>query len=502
MAFSAHAMAQCKARMIQKFMQDCVKRGDVPSRNERVELFAIMFDDDTVRKALRDDIAKGVVNKDGSLKTSAADPEPDSVERSEYKKKEGKRVIRNVLINGLALTGIEPAQVSIESSRAQQEPDRGEAEKSDLLGWPKHKRWSALEDSFFRKEALQMPGNPDKNVKPYTLRQGIMRDKKVIKDEQENFTAARMVYVRVPQKLLPLSNKSYYFHHGPLPGSGSTKLTAGKPPSILEPCKRKGGKAEDAERRLTVGLKDLRTLQDRTRSTLRYLNVISHSLDIMGRIALGDKDAPGTAIPREDLATTSVEVDQLLARDTLAVCREALSDAMALNFANEHSHTIVERSLVLVGDAQPEKDFIDDQKLSAARLAPNDSDTYLFGSEKSELEELWKVAKKDKRPVVSALTVTKPDPQPSSSGTQSFPQSFRSPLASSRPGQKKKGSGYGRGYNQGNGQQQGNQNNQNNRRDSDQGHQGGRGRGRGGKGRGGGQHPKSAGRGDQGKKPQ
>ena len=89
MTFSAHAMAQCKARMIQKFMQDCVKRGDVPSRNERVELFAIMFDDDTVRKALRDDIAKGVVNKDGSLKTSAADPEPDSVERSEYKKKEG-----------------------------------------------------------------------------------------------------------------------------------------------------------------------------------------------------------------------------------------------------------------------------------------------------------------------------------------------------------------------------------------------------------------------------
>ena len=111
-----------------------------------------------------------------------------------------------------------------------------------------------------------------------------MRDITAIQKELENHTAAQMVnvYVRVSKDKLPLSPKSFYFHHRPLPSTGSTKLMGGKPPQVIEPLKHKSSKAEDTERRLILGLKDMRILQNRTRSRMRYLNIMSHSLDIMG----------------------------------------------------------------------------------------------------------------------------------------------------------------------------------------------------------------------------
>ena len=72
-------MAQCKAWIIKNFMADCARCSDVPSHNERAELFSVMFGGKEVSEALTEYIANGVINANGSLRKAGTKPE----ERSE-----------------------------------------------------------------------------------------------------------------------------------------------------------------------------------------------------------------------------------------------------------------------------------------------------------------------------------------------------------------------------------------------------------------------------------
>ena len=175
---------------------------------------------------------------------------------------------------------------------------------------------------------------------------------------------------------------------------------------------------------------DLRILQERNRAQLKYMNVAAHAVDIIAKLTDTTVDATGV-VKSGPSAQSAAEAkpgpsahsakEAKLLKDTLEVLRETISDSMTMHVAAEFNHTVWERYQVMLRDGRAELGKVDPVDRATARLVPNDSDDFLFGSERGVLKKLieegdLKVTKQVKLVQTTVRAQSKPNPQPSTSG--------------------------------------------------------------------------------------
>ena len=124
---------------------------------------------------------------------------------------------------------------------------------------------------------------------------------------------------------------------------------------------------------MTIDLADLRIIQGRNRKCLEYLNVVCHTSDIL--VKLADTHIPEHLVQERNLI-----------RDVVNVGRDATQNVFANAAANHHSHVIYERSLLMQRDIRNHAKHLDARLAAQARLAPYDSDKFIFGTEHKQLE--------------------------------------------------------------------------------------------------------------------
>ena len=212
--------------------------------------------------------------------------------------------LRRVL-QALPLVGTQPvkARAEVEKKDVSKWPASMGAPakvKEDILGWPKHPRWTEFD------ELLTGPS-------------GYLRDPAHVAKEQ---TLDMRIYNRIPDKFVAVQGPSHQWKHGVVPGMGV------KPPTIPYPVDPHANKKEPSS--VTVDLADLRAIHARNRKLLEYVNVVCHTSDILLQLA-------NTHVPEHLVA------ERKLMQDVFEVGRDATQNIMATTTASHHSHVIYER---------------------------------------------------------------------------------------------------------------------------------------------------------------
>ena len=315
-------------------------------------------------------------------------PEPEDTEAA---KKRFKSRLKHVLKDGLPLTGVSPAVIKPEVRRAKAPEDEDFSlsgtpkPKEDLLGWPQHKLWRS------HNEALTAMG------------EGALRDPKRQLDA-ESWTLQD--YVRIDDTTMARQEPAFLWRHGKMSGDDIKMPKTADPLHVSQTGERKT---------VTVKLADLRTLNSRNRQLVQYTNVLCHSVDILHQLAIKSADSL-------DLESRT------LTEDTLCIAKRTLNNMMGCQVATNLSHVMYERHLLLDRDVRREMPTLKSQYKAQAMMAPNDSSTYVFGSERFALEKHIKDHLDDqKRPV---YTQSRPQAEKTPAAKkQSFPAGNSTPAA-------------------------------------------------------------------------
>ena len=315
-------------------------------------------------------------------------PEPEDAEAV---KRRFKARLKHVLKDGLPLTGVSPAVIKPEVRRAKGPEDEDFSlsgtpkPKEDLLGWPQHKLWRS------HNEALTAPGD------------GALRDPKRQSDA-ESWTLQD--YIRIDDLTMARQEPAFLWRHGKMSGDDLKLPKTADPLHISQTGERKT---------VTIKLADLRTLNSRNRQLVQYTNVLCHSVDILHQLAIRSADSL-------DLESRT------LTEDTLCIAKRTLNNMMGCQVATNLSHVMYERHLLLDRDVRRELPTLHAQYKAQAMMAPNDSSTYVFGSERFALEKHIKDHLDDqKRPV---YTQSRPQAEKTPAAKkQSFPAGNSTPAA-------------------------------------------------------------------------
>ena len=265
-----------------------------------------------------------------------------------------KQLIRQVLTEGLALTGNEPVSLPQEDKRPTLSPwgdtlDGVVKPQEEKLAWPVHFRVKDIRAAI-------------------TSKLGSLAPKEATVD------ATR--YDRVPDSIVPLTGPRYLWLSGPDPG-WSDKL-----PSNIEPLQ--SSMAVKNDRVAGVQLQDLRAVQASFKQITALSSVLSHSLDIFAKVLPQVPDGP----------------DKTLANTTMEVARTAASTMAAVATQRVISHTIFERHRAQNRDDRYDFMSLPAEVRAAARLGPVDSDVHVFGSHRTWLETQLKARREDLRSAV------------------------------------------------------------------------------------------------------
>ena len=273
-----------------------------------------------------------------------------------------KRLIRRVLTDALPVTGVQPVPIRKSDKKAHVDDvwsaslDRTTPNTEQLFGWPKHDRWTAYENSLT---------GPD----------GLLRKLTQV-DKEGKLTLTH--YVRIKEDTLALRGPQFLWRHGDIPGM------AEKMPTLHHPVRTDHDKKE--RQQVPIDLADLRSLQEKNKSLLKYNNVLCHTTDIL--LELARRNTPAES------------ADRAMINDTFKVATTTLENVMALHTASLQSHVTWERAQVMKRDTRKQCSTLLPHKAAAARLAPCDSDEHLFGSERSVLESDMKEITDDNKFVI------------------------------------------------------------------------------------------------------
>ena len=276
--------------------------------------------------------------------------------------KMSKARIKRVLTQALPITGAQPVKIKNEDKRAvvaddwSSSLDNASQETEEMWGWPQHARWKLYDAALTGKEGC------------------LRRQKEVDKEGKLPITR----YIRIQDDVVATRGPKFTWRHGDLPGMGD------KVPPHTHPIRTQ--KATETERRqVTVDIADLRLLNERNKQQLKYTNVLCHTTDILHKLAQRNTDS-GSA-------------DRQLIEDTLKVAKSTLENVLGAQTAQHMSHIIYERGLAMQRDNRRPVMSLLPHKAASARLAPHDSDEFLFGSERETLEKDIKDLQEDQKHV-------------------------------------------------------------------------------------------------------
>ena len=79
--------------------------------------------------------------------------------------------------------------------------------------------------------------------------------------------------------------------------------------------------------------------------------------------------------------------ERALMEDVFVIGRDASQNVMATATANHQNHVIYERLLLTQRDSRPHVRYLDARMKAQARVAPSDSNQYVFGTEYVQFEK-------------------------------------------------------------------------------------------------------------------
>ena len=300
----------------------------------------------------------------GSAGEVSSAQDPDTAPDREQELKNIKAKLRRVLLRGLPLIGAKAVELKPEEKRAHVADSGhhtldGSAQQKELLwGWPQHPLWRKHEDALIGTEGrLNKQDHVDKESK-----------------------LTNLDYIRIDSETIARKGPTFLWRHGEMPGK-SDKL-----PTNADPMDYTQGDNQKERSTTSVKRADLRNLYYRNLTLTKYTNVMCHGTDLLHKLAARNTkpDSP----------------DRELFEDTLFIMKRTLDNMLGATVASGVSHNVYERLLAQERDNRRTVFKLDPFKLARARLAPIDSDTFIFGTQRTVLKDHIKEKIDEKKHVV------------------------------------------------------------------------------------------------------